>query len=308
MIDVGLVLSRLLHYAATMTLAGLSFFPLYAHPKSEPAALNRWRGRALLSCAVAALLGGLLWLVFAAANMSGSLADLADPEVIGSLVRETGFGAVWTARMALAVIIVVIAAIRISSTVAVRRDLITPLLAAILLGSLAGTGHSQIETGWTGAIHVGSDAAHLVAAGAWLGGLAALGFILTARVTTGQEAEAIDIDRILLRFSGMGYVAVATIVASGLTNSWFLVGSFSNLLNTPYGQILLVKLALFAMMVGLAAANRFRLVASMSRTVTAASGASAVRFRNRVRGEQLLGLTILLAVSVLGTIRPAVGQ
>jgi len=37
----------------------------------------------------------------------------------------------------------------------------------------------------------------------------------------------------------MGYVAVATLIASGLVNSWFLVGSVSGLLETLYGQILL---------------------------------------------------------------------
>jgi len=32
------------------------------------------------------------------------------------------------------------------------------------------------------------------------------------------------------------------------------------------------------------------------------------RLRNHVLGEQLLGLMVLLIVSVLGTIRPAIGQ
>src|SRR6266700_1259161 len=74
----------------------------------------------------------------------------------------------------------------------------------------------------------------------------------------GREASPIvDVGRILLRFSSMGYVAVATLVGSGLVNSWFLVGSVSNLLKTLYGQILLGKLALFAAMLALATANRF---------------------------------------------------
>jgi copper resistance protein D len=43
----------------------------------------------------------------------------------------------------------------------------------------------------------------------------------------------------------MGYVAVAVLIASGLINSWFLVGSFAALLGTLYGRLLLVKLSLF---------------------------------------------------------------
>ena len=39
MIDLGLVVSRLLHYAAVTTLAGVSFFPLYAYADAEPVVL-----------------------------------------------------------------------------------------------------------------------------------------------------------------------------------------------------------------------------------------------------------------------------
>jgi putative copper resistance protein D len=43
MIDLGLVIARLLHYAAVTTLAGASFFPLYAYAAAEPKKLFRWR-------------------------------------------------------------------------------------------------------------------------------------------------------------------------------------------------------------------------------------------------------------------------
>ncbi len=161
-------------------------------------------------------------------------------------------------------------------------------------------------------VHIGSDAAHLLAAGAWLGGLVPLGFILLGYTMTDRgPSPIVDVDRILLRFSSMGYVAVATLIASGLINSWFLIGSVSNLLETLYGQILLGKLALFAAMLALAAANRFWLVPGMIETRAGASGVPPVwlgRLRYHVLGEQFLGLMILLAVSVLGTMRPAVGQ
>jgi len=189
------------------------------------------------------------------------------------------------------------------------RDLVTTILAAVLLASLAGTGHAQIEEGSMNVIHVASDAAHLLAAGAWLGGLVLLGFILLD-YSRGDGEPIVDVDRILLRFSSMGYVAVATLIVSGLVNSWFLVNSVSNLLKTPYGQILLGKLALFAAMLVLAAANRFWLVPRMIETADDC-GEPAVwlgRLRYHVLGEQFLGLMVLLAVSVLGTMRPAVGQ
>jgi putative copper resistance protein D len=311
MVDLGLVVARLLHYAAVTALAGVSFFPLYAYAATEPKELFRRRRAVLLSAAIGALLSGLLWFVFSVANMSGALADVADHEVLWTVLNETAFGSVWMARMFLAVIILGVTAVPQFWTAIAGRDLITAFLAAVLLASLAGTGHSQIEEGWMSLVHVGSDAAHLLAAGAWLGGLVPLGFVLLGYTMTDRQASSsVDVDRILLRFSSMGYVAVATLIASGLINSWFLVGSVSSLLTTLYGQLLLGKLALFAAMLALAAVNRFWLVPQLIET-RQDSGEPAMwlgRLRYHVLGEQFLGLMVLLAVAVLGTMRPAVGQ
>src|SRR6202171_5961441 len=167
MIDLGLVVARLLHFAAVTTLAGVSFFPLYARANAEPIVLLRWRQGVILAAAVAALLSGVLWFVFSVANMSGTLADVADREVLWTVLNETTFGGVWMARMLLAVLILGVMA-GSSLWMAVRgRDQVTAFLAAVLLASLAGTGHAQIEEGAAKLVHVASDAAHLLGAGAW---------------------------------------------------------------------------------------------------------------------------------------------
>lgn len=310
MIDVGLIVARLLHYAATTTLAGVSFFPLYAYQGAEPQPLAHWRRRLVLAAAIVALFSGLGWFAFAAANMSGALADLADPEVVWTVVRDTTFGNLWTARMLLAAIIVGVTAMRSCST-AIVSHVTTSVLTAALLASLAGTGHSQIEEAWSSVVHVASDAAHLLAAGAWLGGLLPLGFILVLYTGGIEGAGPADLDQVLLRFSRMGYIAVATLIGSGLINSWFLVGSVSSLPTTAYGQVLIAKLLLFGAMLALAILNRFWLVPLTGKQKTGESGGSTAwtgKLRNHVLGEQFLGLMVLLAVSVLGMMRPAAGQ
>ena len=311
MIEIGLIVARFLHYLATTALAGLSLFPVYAYAGAEPDVLSCWRQRWFLWTAVAALFSGLCWFAFAAANMSGSMADLVDAETVWAVVHDTGFGVVWTLRMLLAALTVGVAAWGLCLKVAAHhQNWMTPLLAAILLASLAGTGHAQIEQGWAGVMHIVADAVHLLAAGAWLGGLIPLALILHRYLGTDLNVGSKDVDRILIRFSGMGYLAVAALIGSGLVNGWFLVGSPSGLLNTPYGQILLGKLALFGGMLALALANRFWLVPSLGRIRTdAAEGLarSSARLRNHVLGEQFLGWMVLLAVSILGTMQPAAG-
>jgi len=311
MIDLGLVVSRLLHYAAVTTFAGVSFFPLYAYADAEPVVLLRQRQSVLLAAAIVALLSAILWFVFSVANMSGTLADVADREVLWTVLSETTFGRVWTARLVLSIIGIGLFWSRVVSKLGPRRDLITPVLAAVLLISLAGVGHAQIEEGVEGIIHVVSDAAHLLAAGAWLGGLAPLGYILLLHGGESGRAQKSEFDENLLRFSGMGYLAVATLVGSGLVNSWFLIGNVSGLFTTPYGQLLIVKLVLFAGMLALAVSNRFWLVPLLTEGRGDDRNGSTVwigKLRNHVLGEQFLGLAVLLVVSVLGTMRPAIGQ
>lgn len=309
MIEVGLIIGRFLHYLATTALAGLSLFPLYAYAGAEPNVLGRWRQRWLLWTALAALFSGLCWFVFVAANMSGSMIDLADAETVWAVVHDTGFGMVWTLRMLLAVVIVGLT-LDYRSTGDHHRNRMMSFLAVVLLASLAGTGHTQVEESWAGVIHVISDATHLIAAGAWLGGLIPLAVILHRSGRTNLNVGPQEVDQILLRFSGIGYLAVATLIGSGLVNGWFLVGSLSGLLDTAYGQILLGKLALFGGMLMLAIANRFWLVPSMSKLRTDAADELArwsARLRNHVLGEQFLGWMVLLAVSILGTMQPAAG-
>src|SRR6266478_3654826 len=201
MIDLGLVVSRLLHYAAVTTFAGVSFFPLYAYADAEPVVLLRQRQSVLLAAAIVALLSAILWFVFSVANMSGTLADVADRGGFWTLLTETTFGGEWTARFVLSIIVIGLFWSRVVSKLGPRRDLITPVLAAVLLISLAGVGHAQIEEGVEGIIHVVSDAAHLLAAGAWLGGLVSLGHILLLHGREREPAQRSDLNEILLRFS-----------------------------------------------------------------------------------------------------------
>ena len=105
----------------------------------------------------------------------------------------------------------------------------------------------------------------------------------------------------------MGYLAVTTILASGLVNSWFLVSPLTNLIETEYGRLLLIKVGLFAVMVGLAGVNRFFILPTLTNPVgIARSAISLRRLRLHILLEQGLGLAIVLLVAFLGTMEPAI--
>jgi putative copper resistance protein D len=224
--------------------------------------------------------------MFTVANMTGILAAMIDQNALWSVLHDTNFGHTWMAHLAMSAAILGLIKARGSPPGNEHRDNYTPLLSGLLLASLAGVGHTQQNEGIEEFIHVGADAAHLLAAGAWLGGLLVLLYILLPSRSLAADQ---DLKEILHRFSGMGYVAVAGLIASGVINSWFLVGSFAALVETFYGQLLLVKLSLFVAMVFLAAANRFWLVPTLKRE-NHQQRVSLIKLRRHVLGEETLGL------------------
>ena len=255
MIDIGLVLSRLLQSTAATTLFGVALFPLYAYGGREPDRILRWRRRLLFSAALLAIVSGISWFLFSVASMSGDVSGLIDPDTL-LLAGHTSFGTLWTWRMLLALLMVVLMSIGVTH---VAGTVMISLLAAVLLSSLAGTGHTQVEEGWAGIVHVLADGAHLLAAGAWLGGLLPLAYLVAHYCRKPDDA---------------------------------------------------VKLALFLCMLGLAVANRFWLIPALEKASAAAGHSGAIdylrKLRNHIVGEQLLGLSVLLVVSILGTMQPAI--
>jgi putative copper resistance protein D len=311
MLEGGIVLSRFLHYAAVLTLFGISLFPLYTYPgraSGPPARVNPRLRLAVLSAAFAALLSGFFWFTCVVANMAGTLSGVLDWDTLWSVLSETSFGKVSIARFLLATIIFGRAAIRVTLPPQ-YPDRLTVAISAALLASLAGVGHTQIHDGSAWIIHLSMDGLHLLAAGAWLGGLMSLFYIVATALRTSSPDDHAEASNAALRFSSMGYVAVATIVGSGLLNAWLLVGSSANLITTPYGQLLIVKVCLFGGMLALAALNRFWLVPSLIRDNKLRRPAAGLfKLRGHILGEQALGLLIILIVSAIGTMEPAINS
>lgn len=228
-----------------------------------------------------------------AAGMGGSLSSAVDPQVLATAVSDTQFGRVWVARIVLAIVVL---------AVLVRprppRDRLLLILSALLLASIALTGHSALPGGVPGLLHQLADAVHLIAAGWWIGGLLALA--LVSRRLGPEAAE------VLHRFSGVGYGAVAAIVATGLFKSAILVATLTGADSTAYGWTLLLKVALFAGMGLLALSNRFWITPGLHKDGDAAVWLG--RLRLQVGLEFTLGLGVLAVVGALGAMSPPISS
>ncbi|MFE9497593.1 copper resistance protein CopC [Streptomyces collinus] len=96
---------------------------------------------------------------------------------------------------------------------------------------------------------------HLLAMAAWLGGLTAL--LLTLRRTAPDEpAPAATTPHVATRFSRLAFASVTVLVATGVYQSWRGLGSWPALTGTPYGRLLLAKLAAVTLLLAVASRSR----------------------------------------------------
>jgi copper transport protein len=121
-----------------------------------------------------------------------------------------------------------------------------PIWVAGALVMLAASGHAAaVAPAWYG---IGLDAVHLVAAGLWAGGIAALAVL---RPPGGWRSS--DGRVLLARFTPVALGAFAATVVAGGLEAITQLGSVQALFGTAYGRVLLVKMTLVALMLPLSA-------------------------------------------------------
>jgi len=319
MLSFSFIATRAVHFASTVVIAGIFIFLAFVeapvlgenrdHTWPGAAAFHsRLLGIAWLSLAVS-IVSGAAWLLLVATNITGSsLAQVISDGTAQTLLTRTQFGHTWQARVVLAVLLAA-ALLRFNRKAEWRpaERFVAAALATGFVGSLAWSGHGGATPGLRGEAHLTADALHLIAAGAWIGGLVPLRLLLSS-VAQAAGPLGVGIARdVTLRFSTLGIAAVATLIVSGLFNTWILVGSVSGLVEFQYGRLLLMKLALFGVLLAVAAFNRLRLTPRLVAAAANASHASIAAVRRLKRNclvETALGLAILIVVGALGTISP----
>ena len=244
--------------------------------------------RGLIVATVAALLLSGVAFVLMAAAMTGTGVAAIDRDLLWMLVGETTPGTAFLVRTAALVAMLIVL------LVPQPRFAIVASLAAIASATLAWNGHGAMDEGAAGWLHLLSDIVHLLAAGAWIGALAVFVGLVFRRSGEAQDA--------LAGFAGMGTAIVATILLTGIVNAGMTIGidGIPRLGSSLYGQLLLAKLSLFALMLTLAAANRFVL------TPRLATSGNVHALRISLSVEFAAGVLIVLLIGWAGTLEPPV--
>ncbi|MGI4942689.1 MAG: CopD family protein [Janthinobacterium lividum] len=136
---------------------------------------------------------------------------------------------------------------------------------------------------------------HLLAAGAWLGGLLPLLLVVQMAPRRAGAAAA-------RWFTPLGKACVLVMAGSALFQGWVLIAGLAGLVGTPYGWVALTKIALLGVLVTFALANRYRFAPALLGDRPDAARRS---LRRSLALQTGFGLAVLLAAAVLSGLEPS---
>jgi copper transport protein len=174
-----------------------------------------------------------------------------------------------------------------------RPRLLVPalVLAMTFAGGLSVSGHDAVDPGssWKSEL---ADWVHLSAVSLWIGGLVGLAVVWRAAPALQRELFA--------RFSRFATVLVALVLAAGTYLAIVRLPHLHDLWRYGYGQVLLVKLALVAVVLAWGGVHRLVVRPAIAR----AGEGFLARVGRSVTGEMAVGIAVLLVAAVLTDSKP----
>jgi len=264
-------------------------------------------------CSGLALLVGLGLLSWQIATLTSTLPEgVSALSVAEQLVGQTRWGALWLARQAILLFLTLYLPGSLELPGRWGKWL-TGALGVILMAVQALTGHAAALAPHT-ALAVAADALHLLAAGAWVGGLLALVVGLFPLLKQNRAHFGALLRAGWGPFGRLAALSVGVLAATGLYSLGRQVASLDALLTTLYGRALLGKIGLMLAAGALGLLNALllhpRVAAPLARLLRRPAGWTPVsphRLPALVLAEASLGLVVFLGAGLATASPPARG-
>jgi putative copper export protein len=288
LLQLALGVNRIVSYAGYVLLAGTLAFWALVWPEGRTD-----RRLVVLAAAGTALMG--------IGTVAGPLIQiLGGGRPVGDVLTQLDGTAAIVRLAALACMAFFFVDIVRSPIVGWRRVLAIGIV-VVIAGTLVAQS-TAVDGRWQ-LLKIIASAGHVLAVAAWIGGLVAMAAVLIPRENLQQ------LDRLIPRFSLVALVCVTTLVVTGIVNAITIAGGVRPLLTTQFGLVLLVKIAIFGLMLLMgnqgrryAARVAFRRLHSPASMVRRSSGVQSLAV---VMGAELtLAFVILATTSILVMVAP----
>ena len=297
LVEIAFWLFRLLSFVSLALVVGGAFFVVVCWRTG----LADRRARRLVKAALAgAVASAVALFLLQGPNVAGSsLAGLADTALLAD-TAQTVFGVLLLARIALLCLTGLL--LTRLKTVSRKEIVLVTILGYALALTWSGTGHAA--AGLLSNVALLVDAAHLTAMSVWLGGLAVL-----ATCVLGKAAPADVASETVARFSRVAGASVLVLGVTGLLQAWRELAEFGP--GTQYFTLLIFKIAVFGLLLWLAALSRSFVRRRLSVPATSRRAADRLarqdiltRLRRSVTWEAGIAVVVLGITAALVAIPP----
>jgi copper transport protein len=312
--DPSVILVRWLNFAAIMMVIGVVGFRVLVVPRLTPRGtvndLAPFSDRTIERAAGLGLTAAAIALVASVSRLYAQQAVVGHGAYMETILNSF-WGHIWLFQLATAIVACVAFAM---ARLAIGDDhrkfaWIAATVAALLLSASPALSGHAIAAPKHRSISVALDIIHVIAAGAWLGGLFAVTIAgIPAAVAVGGSGEAPRsstlIAALVNAFRPVALVSATMVMASGAVGGWLRLGSLGALIHSGYGRALLIKLGFVALVLAGGAFNWLRMRGTLSQRDAAAPAVAA--FRRSAWLELSAGILVIVATAVLVAARPPI--
>jgi len=211
---------------------------------------------------------------------------------------QTDFGNIWAIRMIITIILLGIWFGLDRKKILSKKNQIPMLvmsLALIATSSLIGHGAASGETP---ALIL--DYIHNLVAAVWIGGIFYFVFTLLPTFSQLKESNREKMSLVLIpRFSIAFIISIGIVIITGPTLMWFLESDVGLITESVYGQLIIIKIAIAAIMVGLGGFFQFRLQRNAEKNFSSGKISIHKKLKRTLKIDAILGIILLGVVALL---------
>jgi len=213
-------------------------------------------------------------------------------------VIQTYFGTIWFARMIITVVLLGIWFGMDRRKSLSRKNQIPMLVASLALiatTSMIGHGAASEEIG-----ALVLDYIHNLVAAVWIGGIFYFVFTLLPAFSMLKEKNREKMSLVLIpRFSIAFIISIGIVIITGPTLMWFLESDVGLILESVFGQLIILKIIIAAIMVGLGGIFQFKVQKNAEKNFLSGKISVHKKLKKSLKVDAVLGIILLGVVALL---------
>ena len=211
---------------------------------------------------------------------------------------QTYFGTIWLSRMIITIILLVIWFGMDRKKTLSKRNQIPMLIASLVListSSLIGHGAASEQMG---ALIL--DYIHNLVAAVWIGGIIYFVFTLLPTFSQLKEKNQERMSLVMIpRFSIAFIISIGIVIITGPMLMWFLETDVGLITKSVFGQLIMLKIAIAAIMVGLGGFFQFKLQKNAEKNFSLGKISIHKKLKRSLKVDAVLGISLLGIVALL---------